>query len=182
MCCLSILDHLLILVYNEAASDDKQAYDAILPADPMIRIATSFISQLLCHTAVVPACDAQLAQFLGGSSELPSISDTLNSDSLENQVSEGCKLRDTRWRMWKLQRDAVNVLIKCTQSPVHPHVSSTPVFIIAGALQVNLCDHSLGFHETPIHYAFSRHDMFGRPPLYRFPPRFFTLHLQGTLR
>jgi hypothetical protein len=139
-CCLSILDHLLTLARNEAVVDDECNRDDHLPADPFVRIASTFISQLLCHTAVVPACDTQLAKLLGGSSELPPISAAVHLDLVQNQGLGDANSRGIRWRLWKLQREAVHVLIKCTQSPIHPHVSSTLIFIISGALQVSVCE------------------------------------------
>jgi hypothetical protein len=135
--CFKILNHALNLANDEAAASDTCSSDAILPVDPIVRVASTFLSQLLCHTAIVPACDAQLAQSLGGSSEMRALPTRSYSNFLVEQSSEEGDSCSKRWRLWALQREAVVLLLKCMRSPLYPHVASTAVFIISGALQAS---------------------------------------------
>ena len=133
--CLKLLDRALTLANDEAAASDECSSDTTLPVDPIVRVASSFLSQLLCHTAIVPACDAQLAQFLGGSSEMRALPTILHPNMLLLRTSEEADSCSSRWRLWALQREAVVLLLKCMRSPLYPHVASTAVFILSGAIQ-----------------------------------------------
>ncbi len=166
-CCLNILDNLLDRSYDEAAAENTNDSAVILPVDPIVRIAASFISQLLCHTAVVPACDDVLAHSLGGSSALPP-----GHCPAQQQVAGLGTIRETRWRLWKLQRDAVILLLKCAQSPLHPHLTPTLVFIISGALQVGAVFEPL--HVFPLMAASPRFSLL--------ISHFITLPFEGTMR
>ena len=136
-CCLTIFDRMLTLSSEEAALCEGLDGDMALPVDPIVRNSVSFFSQLLCYTAVVPACDAQPALCLGGCSELPPLPSALSasvSDHGDSGLNAACT---SRWRLWKLQREAVVALLQCTRSPRHPHVASSAVFTICGALQAS---------------------------------------------
>ncbi len=141
--CFNILDYLLNLAVEEAAADGKCDADISLCADPIVRIAASFLSQLLSYTAVVAACDAPLAQFLGGCSEMPT---EWRRDSVNDTTCRG------RWRLWKMQREAVVLLLKCARSQLAPHVSSTAIFAISGALQVLSLPRSIS-HTIKPHFS-----------------------------
>jgi hypothetical protein len=129
---LKIFHRLLSLAVENAADNAECDVDDTVCADPAVRVAASFLSQLLCYTAVVPACDPQLALLWASSSDLP----PLAPSALANAVVQDDCCR-SRWRLWKLQRDAVVLLLKCLRSTVGAHVSSTSTFAIAGALQVH---------------------------------------------
>jgi hypothetical protein len=140
MRCLIVLDHLCKLGCKDVPIQDtsfadcsavKGTADCAVPVDPAIRIATSFLSQLLCYTAIVPACDPQVARSLGGCSEMQPVFAGHDLCLRESRASS------SRWRLWKLQREAVLLLLACSRSPVQPHVASAAVFIISGALQVS---------------------------------------------
>jgi hypothetical protein len=134
-CCLTIFDRMLTLSSEEAALCEGCGGDMALPADPIVRIAVLFFSQLLCYTAVVPACDVQPALCLGGCSELLPLPSALGA-SVSNLGESGLNTACTsRWRLWKLQREAVVALLQCTRSPLHPHIAPSAVFTICGALQ-----------------------------------------------
>jgi hypothetical protein len=135
---LTIFDRMLALSSEEAALCEGRDGDMAIPADPIVRIAVSFFSQLLCYTAVVPACDAQPALCLGGCSELPPLPSALGA-SVSDRGDSGLNAAFTsRWRLWKLQREAVVALLQCTRSPLHPHVAPSAMFTICGALQASL--------------------------------------------
>jgi hypothetical protein len=144
-CCLIILDRMLTLSSEEAALCEDQGSDMELPVDPIVRMVASFLSHLLCYTAVVPACDAQVARCFGGCSELPPLSSTLRTSVSDNGES-GLQIAYTvRWRLWRLQHEAVVLLLKCMRSPIYPHVTPCSVLTICGALQVSPSLHHIFF-------------------------------------
>lgn len=150
--CLNILDYLLNLAVEEATADGQCDADISLCADPIVRIAALFLSQLLSYTAVVAACDAPLAQFLGGCSEMqPTESELLPSASWRRDSGNDTACRN-RWRLWKMQREAVVLLLKCARSQLGPHVSSTVIFAISGALQVLSLPRSIS-HAIKLHFS-----------------------------
>jgi hypothetical protein len=126
------LNRLLSFAMDDAADNAESNADSTVCADPAVRVAASFLSQLLCYTAVVPACDHQLALLWAASSDLPPLPQII--PAVAAVQDESCR---SRWRLWKLQREAVVLLLKCLHSPVGPHVTSTSIFAIAGALQVH---------------------------------------------